>query len=97
MATISSNLLYLNTRRSPPFSQQFQSSTRTKPITVSIIKAQLAPSPKEDIVIVGAGIAGLSTALALHRLEFLQSQYIYIFVCPIFLVFAFSASPTALN
>ncbi|XP_062146979.1 monooxygenase 2-like isoform X1 [Alnus glutinosa] len=68
MATISSNLLYLNTRRSPPFSQQFQSSTRTKPITVSIIKAQLAPSPKEDIVIVGAGIAGLSTALALHRL-----------------------------
>ncbi|KAE8055848.1 hypothetical protein FH972_012666 [Carpinus fangiana] len=70
MAAISSNLLYLNTHRSPPFSHPqswFQSSTRTKPITVSTIKAQ-ASSRKEDIVIVGGGIAGLSTALALHRL-----------------------------
>ncbi|GMY29930.1 monooxygenase 2 isoform X1 [Fagus crenata] len=79
MATSSSYLLFLNPPRSPPSLYQsqtrplshsqswFHSRSRTKPISVSIIKAQ-TNAPKEDIVIVGAGIAGLATALSLHRL-----------------------------
>ncbi|KAJ7952572.1 FAD-dependent urate hydroxylase [Quillaja saponaria] len=46
----------------------FQSRTsRTKSVNISIIRAQ-SNVRKEDIVIVGAGIAGLATALSLHRL-----------------------------
>ncbi|KAJ7952569.1 FAD-dependent urate hydroxylase [Quillaja saponaria] len=46
----------------------FQSRTsRTKSFNISIIRAQ-SNVRKEDIVIVGAGIAGLATALSLHRL-----------------------------
>ncbi|XP_018825188.1 monooxygenase 2 isoform X1 [Juglans regia] len=79
MATISCHLLFLNTPRSHPYSQQpqakplsrgrpqFQSRIRTKPTSASFIKAQ-AEAPKEEIVIVGAGIGGLATALSLHRL-----------------------------
>ncbi|PRQ18345.1 putative FAD-binding domain, FAD/NAD(P)-binding domain-containing protein [Rosa chinensis] len=42
-------------------------TTRTKPTSLSIIRAQ-SGARKEEIVIVGAGIAGLATALSLHRL-----------------------------
>ncbi|KAM7491169.1 hypothetical protein LguiA_034090 [Lonicera macranthoides] len=46
-----------------------QTRTRTKPncLTVMMVAAK-TDVQKEDIVIVGAGIAGLATALSLHRL-----------------------------
>ena len=49
-------------------SNWFQAPTtaRTKHTSVSVIRAQ-SGARKEDIVIVGAGIAGLATALSLHR------------------------------
>ncbi|EOY24218.1 FAD/NAD(P)-binding oxidoreductase family protein isoform 1 [Theobroma cacao] len=45
----------------------FRAQPRTKPICASAIKAE-AGAQKEDIVIVGAGIAGLATAVSLRRL-----------------------------
>ncbi|KAJ0105725.1 hypothetical protein Patl1_18394 [Pistacia atlantica] len=45
----------------------FRTRTRTKPIHVSSTKAE-GDVRKEDIVIVGAGIAGLATAVSLQRL-----------------------------
>jgi len=40
-----------------------------------VIKAQSQSDvPKEQVVIVGAGIAGLATALSLHRLQFQHSS-----------------------
>ncbi|KAE8690206.1 FAD/NAD(P)-binding oxidoreductase family protein isoform 2 [Hibiscus syriacus] len=45
----------------------FRAQPRTKTIRTVIIKAS-ADVQKEDIVIVGAGIAGLATAVSLHRL-----------------------------
>ncbi|KAK8578950.1 hypothetical protein V6N12_069291 [Hibiscus sabdariffa] len=45
----------------------FRAQPRTKTIRTVIIKAS-ADVRKEDIVIVGAGIAGLATAVSLHRL-----------------------------
>lgn len=44
----------------------FRAQPRTKPICASAIKAE-AGAQKEDIVIVGAGIAGLATAVSLRR------------------------------
>ncbi|GLU05526.1 hypothetical protein SLE2022_226230 [Rubroshorea leprosula] len=80
MAIATSSLLYLNSPISRPLnnsrSREFLRSpsgfrvrtrTRTKPSSVSITRAQ-AGMQKEDIVIVGAGIAGLATAVSLHRL-----------------------------
>lgn len=79
MATSYSYVLFLKSPRSPPSlttplshnQSWFQSRMirRTKPIStvLSVIKAQTNVR-KEDIVIVGAGIAGLATALSLHRL-----------------------------
>ncbi|KAF3962020.1 hypothetical protein CMV_013420 [Castanea mollissima] len=79
MATSSSYVLFLKSPCSPPSlttplshnQSWFQSRMirRTKPIStvLSVIKAQTNVR-KEDIVIVGAGIAGLATALSLHRL-----------------------------
>eukprot|EP00261_Vitis_vinifera_P001889 XP_002265622.4 PREDICTED: uncharacterized protein LOC100253528 [Vitis vinifera] len=84
MAKSFTSLLLLNSPLSPPssFSQslhhlqaktfpQSQSysgvGTRTKPISASMVEAQ-PPVRKEDIIIVGAGIAGLATAVSLHRL-----------------------------
>ncbi|XP_040990775.1 monooxygenase 3 isoform X2 [Juglans microcarpa x Juglans regia] len=79
MATISCHLLFLNTPRSHPYSHRpqakplshgrprFQARIGTKPTIASFIKAQ-AEAQKEEIVIVGAGIGGLATALSLHRL-----------------------------
>ena len=46
----------------------FRAQPRTKPNRTSIIKAE-AGVQKEDIVIVGAGIAGLATAVSLHRCQ----------------------------
>ncbi|CAN4097789.1 unnamed protein product [Withania somnifera] len=54
-------LLYLR-RRTPA-----ETKVRAGPISLSVINA-LPDHRKEDIVIVGAGIAGLATALSLHRL-----------------------------
>ncbi|GMH09543.1 hypothetical protein Nepgr_011384 [Nepenthes gracilis] len=48
-------------------SNNIQFRNRSKPIRLSTVKAHGAVQ-KEDIVIVGAGIAGLATALSLHRL-----------------------------
>ncbi|KAJ4712660.1 Monooxygenase, FAD-binding protein [Melia azedarach] len=45
----------------------FHARTRSKPICASTTKAE-PQGRKEDIVIVGAGIAGLATAVSLHRL-----------------------------
>ncbi|XP_021298941.1 uncharacterized protein LOC110427700 isoform X2 [Herrania umbratica] len=45
----------------------FRAQPRTKPVCASAIKAE-AGAQKEDIVIVGAGIAGLATAVSLRRL-----------------------------
>ncbi|XVE57582.1 hypothetical protein DITRI_Ditri04bG0101600 [Diplodiscus trichospermus] len=79
MATTTCSLLCLNSAMSRPclfnshggvFLQRrswFRAQPRTKPIRVSIIKAE-AGVKKEDIVIVGAGIAGLATAVSLRRL-----------------------------
>ncbi|KAL7167129.1 hypothetical protein ACSBR2_037743 [Camellia fascicularis] len=52
------------------YSTRFQPRTRTTPIHLSIAGAQADDDVrrKEDIVIVGAGIAGLATAVSLHRL-----------------------------
>lgn len=44
----------------------FRAKPRTKPICASVMKAE-AGVQKEDIVIVGAGIAGLATAVSLRR------------------------------
>lgn len=69
---IPSPLHYLQTRSlhrpqsSSWFCFQTRTRSRSKPICLSIIKAQ-ADVKKEDIVIVGAGIAGLATAVSLHR------------------------------
>lgn len=98
MATSSSYVLFLKSPCSPlslttplPHNQSwFQSRMirRTKPIStvLSVIKAQTNVR-KEDIVIVGAGIAGLATALSLHRLAFFE---LHVF-------FFFSGSQTVLN
>lgn len=82
MATVSMSLLFQNPLISPYHSKtrplprnqsnwfQAPTSTRTKPTSsFSSIRAQSGTAArKEDIVIVGAGIAGLATALSLHRL-----------------------------
>ncbi|KAK0588048.1 hypothetical protein LWI29_033472 [Acer saccharum] len=73
--TASLSPLFLNSSLLPPSTHKLHSSswsdnrTRTKPICVcvSITKAEVGVR-KEDIVIVGAGIAGLATAVSLHRL-----------------------------
>ncbi|KAI3933271.1 hypothetical protein MKW92_047049 [Papaver armeniacum] len=56
----SSNFLHLKTRRNSLFRD------RVKPIYSS--STSVGETQKQDIVIVGAGIAGLATALSLHRL-----------------------------
>lgn len=43
----------------------------------------------EDIVIVGAGIAGLSTSLALHRYVFYEKKYIVLLRAILIIVFDF--------
>ncbi|BFG31291.1 hypothetical protein CerSpe_175650 [Prunus speciosa] len=82
MATVSMSLVFQNPLLSPynsktrplPRNQSnwFQAPTRTRTKPTSSfpsIRAQSgAAARKEDIVIVGAGIAGLATALSLHRL-----------------------------
>lgn len=94
MATSSSYVLFLKSPRSPPSlttplshnQSWFQSRMirRTKPIStvLSVIKAQTNVR-KEDTVIVGAGIAGLATALSLHRLAFFE---LHVFLCLLSLV-----------
>ncbi|XP_022737973.1 monooxygenase 2 [Durio zibethinus] len=79
MAKTPSSLLGLNSPMSRPLSYNsqgrvflvrhcwFRVQRRTKPICGSMIKAE-ARVQKEDIVIVGAGIAGLATAVSLRRL-----------------------------
>ncbi|XVF10903.1 hypothetical protein REPUB_Repub07fG0223400 [Reevesia pubescens] len=79
MAITTSSLLRLNSPMSRPslYNSQsrvfrvrrcwFRVQPRTKPFYASIIKAE-AGVQKEDIVIVGAGIAGLATAVSLRRL-----------------------------
>ncbi|KAL5750842.1 hypothetical protein ACOSP7_025445 [Xanthoceras sorbifolium] len=73
MATASLSPLFLNSSLFPPSAHKLQSCsfsdyrTRTKPICLSITKAEVGVR-KEDIIIVGAGIAGLATAVSLHRL-----------------------------
>ncbi|KAI5655773.1 hypothetical protein M9H77_32960 [Catharanthus roseus] len=52
-------------RKTQPYSFQSQ---RNKPISLTIVNAQSNAGNEEDVVIVGAGIAGLATAVALHRL-----------------------------
>ncbi|KAK3224994.1 hypothetical protein Dsin_004856 [Dipteronia sinensis] len=83
MATIASlSPPFLNSSLFPPSSHKLHSRafeypnscswsdnrTRTKPICASITKSEVGVIRKEDIVIVGAGIAGLATAVSLHRL-----------------------------
>ncbi|XWS62044.1 hypothetical protein CRYUN_Cryun07bG0177200 [Craigia yunnanensis] len=79
MAATTSFLLRLNSHITGPFLYNsqgrvflqrrswFRDQPRTKPNRASIIKAE-AGVQKEDIVIVGAGIAGLATAVSLRRL-----------------------------
>nr|AUD40387.1 zeaxanthin epoxidase 2 [Camellia sinensis] len=71
-ASSSPSPLVLRTIRSSQtqYSTRFQPRTRTTPIHLSIAGAQADDDVrrKEDIVIVGAGIAGLATAVSLHRL-----------------------------
>ncbi|XP_018500174.2 monooxygenase 2 isoform X1 [Pyrus x bretschneideri] len=81
MATFSLSLVFHNPLVSPYhskigslsgtqsnwFQSPIRTRTRTKPNSRSIIKAQ-SGARSENIVIVGAGIAGLATALSLHRL-----------------------------
>lgn len=67
-----SSLHYLHSRSfhcpqsSSGFCFQTRTRSRSKAIRLSIAKAE-ADVRKEDIVIVGAGIAGLATAVSLHR------------------------------
>lgn len=88
MATVSMSLVFQNPLLSPYHSKtrplprnqsnwfQAPTRTRTKPTSFSSIRAQSgAAARKEDIVIVGAGIAGLATALSLHRLFNLNMVY----------------------
>lgn len=51
-------------RKTKPYSFQSQ---RNKQISLTIVNAQSNAGNEEDVVIVGAGIAGLATAVALHR------------------------------
>ncbi|XP_059641037.1 monooxygenase 2 isoform X1 [Cornus florida] len=79
MASTSSTLLLLNSPLSPTSSLQLQTRTisqtqswfpirtRSRLICLSTTNPQ-SDVRKEDIVVVGAGIAGLATAVSLHRL-----------------------------
>lgn len=46
----------------------FPARPKSKPTSLSIITAH-SSAQNDDIVIVGAGIAGLATAVSLHRLD----------------------------
>ncbi|KAF8380593.1 hypothetical protein HHK36_028081 [Tetracentron sinense] len=63
----STPLHHHQTRRSPHGQSSFPIRTRTNPVRLSIVEAQ-ADVRKEDVIVVGAGIAGLATAVSLHRL-----------------------------
>ncbi|OVA10583.1 Monooxygenase [Macleaya cordata] len=60
----SSRSLHFQTRKN----SLFQLRTRAKPISFSSSSSTVEEARKEDVVIVGAGIAGLATAVSLHRL-----------------------------
>lgn len=63
----SDSLLCFRKRTSSVPQQPAETRARTRPTSLFIINA-LADDRKEDIVIVGAGIAGLATAVSLQRL-----------------------------
>lgn len=67
MATASLSLVFLKPSALSQDQSWFQARPRTKTIS-TIIKAQ-SGSLKEDVIIVGAGIAGLATAVSLHRFD----------------------------
>ncbi|XP_043718014.1 monooxygenase 3-like [Telopea speciosissima] len=67
MAITISTPLLLDSPGSPCSSPPLHFQVRTRPINFSLVEAR--PNVrKEDIVIVGAEIAGLATALSLHKL-----------------------------
>ncbi|KAL6348926.1 hypothetical protein AAG906_033582 [Vitis piasezkii] len=66
-SSFSQSLHHLQAKTFPQSQSYFGVGTRTKPISASMVEAQ-PPVRKEDIIIVGAGIAGLATAVSLHRL-----------------------------
>ena len=65
-SSFSQSLHHLQAKTFPQSQSYFGVGTRTKPISASMVEAQ-PPVRKEDIIIVGAGIAGLATAVSLHR------------------------------
>lgn len=65
-SSFSQSLHHLQAKTFPQSQSVFGVGTRTKPISASMVEAQ-PPVRKEDIIIVGAGIAGLATAVSLHR------------------------------
>lgn len=66
-SSFSQSLHHLQAKTFPQSQSYSGVGTRTKPISASMVEAQ-PPVRKEDIIIVGAGIAGLATAVSLHRL-----------------------------
>lgn len=69
LSSFSNPSLYFRKRTSSIPQQPWvpgETRIRVRPISLSIINAQ-ADDRKEDIVIVGAGIAGLATAVSLQR------------------------------
>lgn len=67
MAATSSLSFLLQMKTLPLTPLSFSARTRTKSIRLSVVNSQ-SEVDKQDVVVVGAGIAGLATALSLHRL-----------------------------
>ncbi|KAI8560556.1 hypothetical protein RHMOL_Rhmol04G0266700 [Rhododendron molle] len=63
-----SSLLGLQTTLYPHTHYSYQVRTRTRSIRVSVTGTPATNRKEEHVVIVGAGIAGLATAVSLHRL-----------------------------
>ncbi|KAI8560570.1 hypothetical protein RHMOL_Rhmol04G0267800 [Rhododendron molle] len=63
-----SSLLGLQTTLYPHTHYSYQVRTRTRSIRVSVARTPATKRKEEHVVIVGAGIAGLATAVSLHRL-----------------------------